>query len=495
LTLSTRLSVFFLTMLGLVLIGFSTVFFFLAMTYMRRQTDAQLESAINTLVAAVELAPDGVEWEPSQRSLIFGPGAFGGQVIWLLVDDHGEIVDRSTRPAVDNLMEDLARAMVHSGRASTIQKWQGQEWQVVQRWVRPSDGMHVKAEPPEKDDIQKKYKALAVTAAISLEPGHSVLWLAAEVLSGLSVGIWLVALVVGRAVCRRALRPVTEMALAARAMDADNLEQRLPSAATGDEIEDLSRAFNNLLDRLQESFQRQQRFTGDASHQLRTPLTAILGQIEVALRRDRPAEEYIRVLDTVKHRALHLRQITESLLFLARADAEAQLPELEVVNLGDWLKSQFETWSEHERAADIIFESAGDEPVDVRTQPVLLGELLNILLDNACKYSRPGTPIRILTRADRQWAFLTIEDRGAGISEEDLSQITKPFFRSADSRRHGIEGMGLGLSIAKRLAEALGGALSFTSKVGQGSAFTVKIHRAEMEKERGETQEHAGLAR
>jgi len=482
LTLSTRLSVFFLTMLGLVLIGFSTVFFLLARTYVHRQTEAQLESAINTLVAAVELAPDGVEWEPTQRSLVFGPRAFGGQVVWLLADDRGEIVDRSTQPAVDNLMEGFAAAMMDSGRASAIEKWQGQDWQVVQRWVRPPEGLNVKPEPP--DDLQKKYKALAVTAAVSLEPGHSVLWLIAEVLGGLSVGIWLSALVMGRAVCRRALRPVTNMALAARAMDADNLDQRLPSAATGDEIEDLSRAFNNLLDRLQESFQRQQRFTGDASHQLRTPLTAILGQIEVALRRGRPVEEYIRVLETVKHKALHLRQITESLLFLARADAEARLPELEVVNLGHWLKGQLETWAEHERAADIACDTADDDSVDVKTQPVLLGELLNILLDNACKYSQPGTPIRILTRADKQWALLTVEDRGAGISEEDLSQISRPFFRSAESQRRGIEGMGLGLSIAKRLAEALEGTLSFTSKFGQGSAFTVKTPRADVGKEK-----------
>jgi signal transduction histidine kinase len=480
LTLSTRLSVFFLTMLGLVLIGFSAVFFLLARTYVHRQTEAQLESAVNTLVAAVEIAPDGVEWEPTQRALTFGPGTLGGQIVWLLLDDHGEIVDRSTQPAADNLLEDLARTLANNGRTSNIEKWQGQEWQIVQRWVHPSpEGLNVEADPPGKDEPQKKYKALAVTAAISLEPGHAVLWLTAEVLGGLSVGIWLLALVVSRRVCRRALRPVTEMAVAARGMGADDFDERLPSAATADELEDLSRSFNNLLDRLQESFQRQQRFTGDASHQLRTPLTAILGQIEVALRRERPADEYVRVLNTVRHKALHLRRITESLLFLARADADAHLPELEVVNLADWLMGQLEARSENDRAGDIVFKSTADDSLSVKTQPALLGELLNILVDNACKYSQPGTPIRILLRANEQSAFLTVEDRGAGIAEEDLSQISKPFFRSADSRRRGIEGMGLGLSIAKRLAAALGGDFSFTSEIGQGSSFTVRIPRAQ----------------
>src|SRR5262249_51255839 len=144
---------------------------------------------------------------------------------------------------------------------------------------------------------------------------------------GLSLTVWLVALFVGRALCRRALVPVRRMAASAADMDAADLGRRLPAAGTRDELDELSKAFNNLLDRLQESVERQQRFTGDASHQLRTPLTAILGQLEVALRRQRPVEEYEQVLTTVRQKAEHLRRIVESLLFLARADAEARLPD------------------------------------------------------------------------------------------------------------------------------------------------------------------------
>src|SRR5438045_9495412 len=113
------------------------------------------------------------------------------------------------------------------------------------------------------------------------------------------------------------------MAYHIRLMSAANLDDRLPDVQSRDELDELSRSFNGLLDRLQESFERQRRFTGDASHQLRTPLTAILGQLEVALRRERPAEEYQRVLAQVHERAGHLRRIVESLLFLARAAAAA----------------------------------------------------------------------------------------------------------------------------------------------------------------------------
>src|SRR5437868_10416144 len=152
------------------------------------------------------------------------------------------------------------------------------------------------------------------------------------------------------------------MAAAARTMATVDLSQRLKHTANGDELDDLGHSFNGLLDRLQESFERQRRFTGDASHQLRTPLTAILGQLEVALRRPRTADEYRQALATVHDRAGHLRRIVESLLFLARADADARLPERERVDLADWLPEHLRTCSEHPRFGDIVAAAGRDAP-------------------------------------------------------------------------------------------------------------------------------------
>ena len=163
---------------------------------------------------------------------------------------------------------------------------------------------------------------------------------------GLSLGLWLLAALVGRRLCRRALRPVTEMVEAARSMSADEQDQRLPVAATGDELQELGDAFNGLLARLQEAFARQRRFTGDASHQLRTPLAAMLGQIEVALRRQRSPEDYRRVLSLVHDQAAHLNQMIEMLLFLSRADAESELPDLEALDLTSWIAAQRPRWAE-----------------------------------------------------------------------------------------------------------------------------------------------------
>src|SRR5262249_55252998 len=150
----------------------------------------------------------------------------------------------------------------------------------------------------------------------------------AMILAGVSIGIWLLAAAMGRRLVRRALLPVTRMAEAAGAMTAADRDQRLPIPGTGDELDALAGSFNGLLPRLHEEVERQKRFTGDASHQLRTPLAALLGQVEVALRRERPAEDYRRTLADVHEEADRLRQIVESLLFLARAESEAGRPEL-----------------------------------------------------------------------------------------------------------------------------------------------------------------------
>jgi signal transduction histidine kinase len=268
------------------------------------------------------------------------------------------------------------------------------------------------------------------------------------------------------------------MAVAAGEIDADDLSQRLPAVSSRDEINNLSRAFNGLLDRLQIAFERQRRFTGDASHQLRTPLTAILGQIEVALRRERSAEEYRQILAMVQPRAGHLSRVVESLLFLARADSDARRPDSAPLDLSIWLPQHLQTWSEHARARDMSIESTSCETCSIDAQPALLGELLNILLDNACKYSQPGTPITIRLQRSADAVFVKVEDQGCGIDESDLANLFVPFYRSADARRRGIEGVGLGLSIAQRLAGIFGGELTVSSRPRQGSCFIIRFASA-----------------
>jgi heavy metal sensor kinase len=470
-TLTTRLSVFFLGALALVLAGFSLTLYLLGHTYLHRQVEDRLEAALETLVAAVEREPDGLIWERRERYLTVGEEHHLEAVRWVVETDQGELVDRSPNLA----SADLLTAWTTSGdrdifRTQTTDA-QGQTWLLGQR--RLEAGKPIEAATLEPGE--RKYSVLVLKAGVSIQPAQVALRNLAVWLSALSVGIWLLAAGWGRWLCRRVLKPLTRMAETARSMGPAELNERLPVAPTGDELEELGRAFNDLLTRRQDAFERQQRFAGDASHQLRTPLTAMLGQVEVALRRDRPAEEYRQVLGLVKEQAVQMRQITEMLLFLARADAEAKLPNLEEIDLATWLPSHLQSWSGHERSKDIHLKLSGSGPCLVAAQVPLLGQLMNNLLDNACKYSPPGTPIFLHLAVEAGAVSLEVEDHGDGIPSEDLPHIFEPFYRSAGARRLGRGGVGLGLAVAQRIAAAFGGSLSVQSSEGQGSRFTVQF--------------------
>ena len=135
-------------------------------------------------------------------------------------------------------------------------------------------------------------------------------------------------------------------------------------------------------------------------------------------------------------------------------------------------------WSGHERAADLHFEAADGDPPWIQAHRPLLGQLLDNLLENACKYSKPGTPFVVRTRTDGAVAELSVEDQGGGIPGTDLARVFEPFYRAESARRSGLVGVGLGLAVARRIAEAHGGAIAAASAPGRGSCFTVRLPAA-----------------
>jgi heavy metal sensor kinase len=471
-SLATRLSAFFLAALACVLVGFSVSLYVLARGHLYRQADVRVRAALDILLATAEMEPDGLDWEPPQRLQRLGEGAPPDAVCWAVTDGKGELVDGS---ANDEAARFFAAADVPGeGDSSSGQdvRFGDGTWLVVRHTLR-----HKGDVPAPQPGGPRRYAALVVTAAIPLANVQEQLRRLALLLAGLSAGLWLTAAVVGRQLCRRALRPLTGMAGAARAITAADLGRRLPSAGTGDELEELGGAFNDLLGRLQESFERQRRFTGDASHQLRTPLTAVLGQIDVALRRQRDPEEYRRVLRAVQGQALHLGRIVEALLFLARADAEALAPGREATDLRPWLRERLASWSAHPRAADIRPDIPDGPPLEVDVHAPLLAQAVDNLLENACKYSEPGSPVRLRAWQEPARVCVSVEDRGRGIAADDLPHIFEPFYRSKQSRELGVAGLGLGLAVAARAVRALGGRITAKSQPGQGSLFTIELPR------------------
>lgn len=478
-SLITRLSTFFLTGLALVLLGFSTVLFFLMRYQLAERVHQRLATAMQTIVAAIEIHPDEVEWEPLERHVTLGESADENQVRWMIHDASGHLVDCSRNleserkrggTAIDPQFGDDWRMLIWRVRAGRLDP------EKVEESDSPDDGIASQQLPGQAAlpaDRTYHSPALTIRVAIPWHPLAASLRQLAWTLAGVSVGLWSLGALLSHRVCRRALRPVVRMAASARALRAEESEQFLAVAGTGDELEDLGRAFNDVLTRLREVLERQQRFTGDASHQLRTPLTAILGQVEVALLQERSPTEYQRVLQIVKRRAGDMRQTVELLLFLARMPAQTELPETYVLNLADWLADYKRQWEDHPRAADIHWPTAANG--EVRTQPALLRQLFDNLLDNACKYSDPGAAITV--EVERAWrgVTLTVTDRGPGIDPHDLPHLCEPFYRSSEARRLGRPGVGLGLTVVQRIVHVLGGELRIESKLGQGSRFRIYL--------------------
>jgi two-component system, OmpR family, sensor kinase len=476
-SLTTRLSAYFLMALALVLLGFSLVLYLLVRRHLVDQNNQRLQLAMQTILAAVEVHADDVEWEPLERHITLGEDRGEDQVRWLVHDHSGRLVDCSL-----NLEGQKGPGLVSESNPDPFLGWRflGRRLQAGRFDPELVDEEITADQLPDRVMLpsDRTYRGPALTVRVGLPwyPVAASLRQLVWTLLGVSAGLWGIGALLSRAVCRGAIRPVVEMASCAKGLRGDQPGQLLRVAPSGDEVEDLGHSFNDVLTRLQVVLQQQQRFAGDASHQLRTPLTAVLGQVEVALRQERSPEEYQRVLQIVRRRAGEMRQMVELLLFLARMPERSEPPDTRIVNLADWLEEQRRRWEEHPRAADITWPHRDVEVgEEVRVQPALLGQLLENLLDNACKYSETGTPIRVDIERTPRGVTLSVADEGLGISNEDLPHIYDPFYRSREARRLGRPGVGLGLTVAKRIAAVLGCELHLDSQPGRGSRFSVHL--------------------
>ena len=489
-SLVTRFSVFFLAALAVALGGFSASLYYVVGIRLRLALDGELQAALDRF-------PDA-------------PAAAGGRVAWAVYGEGGRRLDGPPGATGPTPLDGRDLGPIAVDAATTLRGPDGLRWRVLARPVLPprrrgpaepkkaADRRWAGAEPPRearkgppfrRDRERERDRRPPVVAAwASLEPLEADLRTLAAVLPLISVGLWALAAAIGRRFGRRALAPLARMASAARAMpwDGDG-PTRLPSPGTRDELDDFAGSFNGLLDRFHESLRRQKQFTGQASHQLRTPLAGIIAAVEVARRRDRSAAELERVLDRVHGDATRLWRVVESLLFLARADAEAALPDLEPLDLAGWTGGHLAQGGgpSQARAADVAFERPEGSPLWTRAHPALLGQLLDNLLENAGKYSAPGTPIAVRVWAEPGDAseparvVLGVEDRGPGIAAADLPHVFEPFFRSDQARKLGQSGVGLGLAIVQRIAAAFGGTVAVESEPGEGTRVLLRLPAAD----------------
>jgi two-component system, OmpR family, heavy metal sensor histidine kinase CusS len=280
---------------------------------------------------------------------------------------------------------------------------------------------------------------------------------------------------------RRALAPVDAMTQAARSISLESLSKRLPEPRTGDEIERLAKAWNELLGRLEASVKRIQQFTADASHELRTPLALIRSTAELALRRERDSQEYRKALSEIEQEADRMTELAESLLALARADANVASMPLAPVDVNALVTEVAEQSGRLAEAKGIRLETGADAaPAIAEANPAGLRRLLLILVDNALEHTPAGGRVLVSVSRNNGRVTLSVRDSGEGIPPAALPHIFERFYRAKEAR--GGKGVGLGLSIAQAIAQAHGSEIEVESRPGEGACFGVALRAAEADR-------------
>ncbi|HZP83832.1 MAG TPA: heavy metal sensor histidine kinase [Chthonomonadaceae bacterium] len=322
-----------------------------------------------------------------------------------------------------------------------------------------------------------------VQVGASVEGVEAALQRAAVILLVLTPSIFLIALLGGWWLVGRALKPVDDMTQAALSIESKHLDLRLVPPRTDNEIGRLAAALNEMIARLDKSFRQIERFSADASHELKTPLTSIRGEAEVALMSDLSPEEYRKTLRSIVEETERLSSIVNNLLLLSRADADQVRLKQEPLSLDEVALAAYEPMERLARRKNITLDIEAMDSVRLRGDSLWLGQLITNLLHNAINYTPEGGSVVLsLTHVPDPnaldgpgCAVLSVRDTGPGIPAEHLPHIFDRFYRVDSGRSRDQGGSGLGLNIARWIAESHGGQISVASEVGKGTTFTVRL--------------------
>jgi two-component system, OmpR family, sensor kinase len=456
LSIRAKLTLWYFSLAALVLVAFAVAIYLYFSRGLLNTIDASLRNHAERIAQAVG-HPSAIE-EPSQPGvLILAPQFVSvldreGKVTDQILDADGHEVPL-LKPALERATREWKPQFDEASLSAT------EHVRIITWPARDEDGeMFFVVVGQSLRDIQPVEKQLVLLLAIA-NP-------VALLLASLG-GLWL---------ANKALSPVDRLTRAAERIGRGNLSERVEEHRSQDEIGRLAATFNQMISRLEQAFERERRFTADASHELKTPLAILRGDIEVALRRERTPEEYQRVLQSSLEEISRLTKLTEDLLTLARSDADESVLELEQVQL-DQLASEARAYIAPlaDSAGVALTYDAPASPVAVRGDQKRLKQLLVNLLDNAIKYTPTGGSARLSLSVEDSCAVIEVSDTGRGIPAAALPHIFERFYRQTDPRDSRVTGFGLGLAISKWIVDAHGGSIEVDSREGQGSRFTVRL--------------------
>ncbi|MFA6600405.1 MAG: ATP-binding protein [Candidatus Omnitrophota bacterium] len=301
----------------------------------------------------------------------------------------------------------------------------------------------------------------------------------ARTLNRLALIIWVSIPVAVAAACfagwfmaKRSFQPVDLMIREARQITAAYLKTRLPRTQAGDELDRLAETLNEMMDRIEASTRAVRDFSSDVSHELKTPLAIIKGEVELALRRSRSPEALVETLRVIGGEVEELILLVEDLMLLVKSDARQIRYEMGDVFLGEILAQTVQRFHERAQQKNITLTLKAGQEVVIRADPGYLKRLFSNLLDNALKFTPEFGRVTVeLKPSDHRSAAVEVVDNGMGIDPAVLDKVFSRFYRADQARSH--EGVGLGLNIAKAIADAHDAHIEITSKQGQGTTVRV----------------------
>ena len=456
LSVRTRLALIYTGLLTAALVVFGSGMYLILRDHLEDAFDQRLLANAEHAAGAFaqDLATDG-QLRPTER-LIAQFASTGGRVV--VLDGAGaQMADSapSDTPPLPINATDIAAA---DGHAHSIREI-----------VVGGDTLRITVDSITSGGIRVGYIAWADSTS-------SLRDLLASVGSALLIGGLVVvglALVGGLVLARRALAPVADVTETARAISlSGDFGARVEAGATGDEVGELALAFNEMLGALEGNHQALQRFLADASHQLRTPLTSIRANLDLALRPELPADERQAILTDARDEAQRMGRMVGDLLSLARAESGARL-ELGPVELDALLVESVRR--QRQSATHVRMGVASVEPAVVDGDRDRLSDLFGILIDNAARYTPSGGRVAVSLSVRDKRAIVLVEDTGIGLDQTDRERIFDRLYRGSRARQLRPTGTGLGLAIAHWIVQAHSGTIDLANRPGGGTVVTVSL--------------------
>jgi signal transduction histidine kinase len=450
---------FTLLVVGILTLVCSSVYYF---SYTNRITDIQTRLANRAITTGRLLSQGGIFDQALIRKIDASTSVAMKDKIVEAYDNDNHRIYRYADSAVDTLHLDTAVLGKARMSKESIYFKQGQK-DAIAYYYNDGDACFV------------------IVAAAYDEPGNEKLRHLRLVLTLSFFGGILTSIIGGYLFSISLLHPLRRIADEVNEISARNLARRIRSASgpSRDEWYYLADTLNQLLNRLQQSFEIQGRFIANASHELSTPLTSISSQLEVALQRARTPDEYRQIINSVYQDTRQLSKLTQTLLEFARASGTAAGLEIDLIRIDEiLLRLPGEITKANPLFSvtlDFIRLPEAEEELLVFGNEELLFTAIRNIVSNACKYSDDHHAVVRLWVEGKE-IRVSVEDRGKGISPEEWENIFQPFYRTEDG--HGVPGFGLGLSLARRILQLHKGFVSVDSTVGEGSTFFIRLPSA-----------------